>query len=368
MRVPFLDLKAQHRAIAKELRRALLRVLDSGSFILGPEGRLFEREFSRLLGARVLGVSSGTSALELSLKALGLGPEDEVVLPAFTFIATATAVSAAGARPVLADVDPSSLTLGANQAEAALTPRTRALLPVHLYGQPADMDPLLALARKKGLRVLEDCAQAHLALYKGRPTGSLGDMPAFSFYPTKNLGALGDAGAVATRHKGLALACEELRNAGRAPGAHYDHVRIGHNCRLDELQAAVLRVKLRHLARWTARRRRIAGHYHRELSDLPLALPSLGSDGTRPSFHLYVIRLQAREALARHLQKAGIGTGVYYPRPVHLQPAYRGLGLGAGSLPHAEEASRRVLALPLYPELTDGQVERVCRAVRRFFR
>ncbi|MBI4375850.1 MAG: DegT/DnrJ/EryC1/StrS family aminotransferase [Elusimicrobia bacterium] len=370
MKIPLLDVSRQYRGLAPALRRAAIRVLDSGRYILGEEGRLFEQEFAKASRLRhVIGLSSGTAALEIGLKALGLGPGDEVIVPAFTFIATASAVSAVGATPVLADVDPDALTLGPAQIEAALTPKTKALIPVHLYGRPAPMEPIMALARRRGLKVLEDCAQSHLSLHCGKPIGSFGHAAAFSFYPSKNLGALGDAGAIATQDETVARACLELRNAGRPPvGASYRHVRLGYNGRLDELQAALLRVKLGRLSQWTQRRRELAGLYNEKLAELPLRLPESGAAGDRHSFHLYVIRTARRDELARFLAGQGIGTGVYYPIPVHLQPAYRGLKHKTGDFPVSEEASRTVLALPLFPELSRDAVLRVCREIRRFFR
>lgn len=346
----------------------MLGVLDSGTFILGPEGRAFESEFGAALGLpRVLGVDSGTSALELALKACGVGPGDEVIVPTFTFIATATAVCALGATPVMADVDDAALTLGPAGIKSALTSKTKAVVPVHIYGQPADMDGVLRAAKAYGLKVVEDCAQAHMSRYKGKPAGALGDVAAFSFYPSKNLGAAGDAGAIATTDAALATACEELRNCGRQPGASYNHVRVGFNCRLDEIQAAILRVKLRRLARWTAQRRALAAFYNEALAGLPLRLPSLGRDGTQPSFHLYVVRSPRRDALAAHLKQRGIGSGVYYPIPVHRQPAFAGLAKAGRAFPVAERACAEVLALPLYPELSRAEAARVVKAVREFF-
>jgi dTDP-4-amino-4,6-dideoxygalactose transaminase len=366
--IPLLSLKVQYRGLARELRRAAARVLDSGAYILGPEGKAFEAEFAAAQKVpEAVGVSSGTAALELSLKALGLGPGDEVVVPAYTFIATATAVSAVGAVPVFADVDDESLTLSRETAEAALSKRAKALLPVHIFGGPADMDSLNALARARGLKVLEDCAQAHMALYRGKAVGALGDIAAFSFYPSKNLGAAGDAGAITTADPRLAETCRTLRHVGRSAGSTYKHELIGFNARMDELQAAVLRVKLKRLPEWTRKRRRVAALYQEGLAGLPLRLPALGADGSRHCFHLYVMRLERRDELARHLAASGIGAAVYYPIPLHLQPAYAALKYKAGDFPVAERACKEALALPMYPELTDGEVERVCRAVRAFF-
>lgn len=366
--IPLFSLEAQYRGLGKDLRRAVVKVLDSGAYIMGEEGRAFEAEFARAVGApHAVGVSSGTAALELVLKALGIGPGDEVIVPAFTFIATATAVSVVGATPVFADVDPETLTLDPKSAAQAATRRAKAIIPVHLFGYPADMAPLAALARKRGLKIIEDCAQSQLTLYRGRPVAVLGDAAAFSFYPTKNLGAAGDAGAIATKSESLAETCRRLRHSGRAHGSNYKHDLIGYNARLDELQAAILRVKLRRLPEWTRRRRAIAALYARGLAGLPLKLPDAGSGGDRHTFHQYVVRLKERDALLAHLAQAGVGTAVFYPLPLHLQPAYRSLGHKPGDFPHAEEACRTALALPMYPELSPGDVGRVCRAVRAFF-
>ena len=366
--IPLLTLKGQQAEIGAEVKAAVARVLDSGVFILGPENKAFDTEFAAAVGAKFcLGVDSGTSALELALEAAGVGPGDEVVVPTFTFIATATAVSVLGATPIFADCDPVTLTLDSKSVESALTSRTKAVVPVHIFGQPCDMDPLLSLAKTKRLTVIEDCAQSHLATYKGRITGSIGDLAAFSFYPSKNLGAAGDAGAVTMNSEPLRDSVNILRNCGRSAAAGYDHVRVGHNCRLDEIQAAVLRVKLLRLEAWTVARRRIAALYNDGLAGLPLKLPPLGSADSKPVFHLYTVRSDRRDALAAHLRSAGIGTGVYYPTPVHLQPAYAAQGAKAAPLPVSENASREVLSLPMYPELMGAEVARVIETVRRFF-
>ena len=367
--IPLISLKGQQSEIGAEVKAAVARVLDSGVFILGPECKAFDVEFAQAVGAKYsLGVDSGTSALELALEAVGVGPGDEVILPSFTFIATATAVSVLGAKPVFADIDPITLTLDSKSVEGALTARTKAVVAVHIFGQPCDMDPLLSLAKAKRLSIIEDCAQSHLATYKGRPTGSIGDLAAFSFYPSKNLGAAGDAGAVTTNDKPLCDSINILRNCGRSAAAGYDHVRIGHNCRLDEIQAAILRVKLLRLEAWTAARRRVAAIYDAGLAGLPLKLPPLGSETSKPVFHLYTVRTDRRDALAADMRRHGIGTGVYYPTPVHLQPAYAALGGKAGSLPVSEAASREALSLPMYAELSSADAQRVVEAVRRFFK
>jgi dTDP-4-amino-4,6-dideoxygalactose transaminase len=366
--IPLLSIKAQNAALAGELKDAVCRVLDSGAFILGPENKAFDAEFASAIGAPFcLGVDSGTSALELALEAVGVGRGDEVIVPSFTFIATATAVSVLGAVPVFADVDEATLTLDPRSVEKLVTPKTKAIVPVHLFGQPADMDPLMSLAKSKKISVIEDCAQSHLATYKGKTTGALGDVGAFSFYPTKNLGAAGDAGALTLSDPALRDRLLELRNCGRTIGATYHHARVGHNCRLDEMQAAILRIKLRHLKTWTAARRRIAGLYHDGLKGLPLRLPPLGGAGTEPVFHLFTVRLERRDALAEHLKRRGVGCGVYYPIPVHLQPAYAAQPARL-PLPVSEKASLEVLSLPMFSELADADVARVCDAVRGFFR
>jgi dTDP-4-amino-4,6-dideoxygalactose transaminase len=366
--IPLLSIKAQNAALADELKAAVNRVIDSGAFILGPENKAFDLEFAAAVGAPFcLGVDSGTSALELSLEAVGVGPGDEVIVPSFTFIATATAVSVLGAVPVFADVDDETLTLDPRSVEKLITPKTKAIIPVHVFGQPADMDPLLALAKSKGLFIIEDCAQSHLATYKGRATGTFGHANAFSFYPTKNLGAAGDAGAITLSDAALRDRVLELRNCGRTIGAAYHHARVGHNCRLDEIQAAVLRIKLRRLQDWTEARRRIARLYHAGLSGLPLRLPPLGGAGTNPVFHLFTVRLEGRDALAAHLKSQGIGCGVYYPIPVHLQPAYAGHPARV-PLTISDRASREALSLPMFAELPETDVARVIGAVRDFFR
>ncbi|MEK7390455.1 MAG: DegT/DnrJ/EryC1/StrS family aminotransferase [Elusimicrobiota bacterium] len=367
--IPLLTLKGQNAEIGPDVKAAVMRVLDSGVFILGAENKAFDSEFAEAIGAKhSLGVDSGTSALELALEAVGVGPGDEVIVPSFTFIATATAVSVLGATPVLADVDPATLTLSPRSVERSLTARTKAVVAVHLFGQAADMDPLLSIAKSKRLALIEDCAQSHLATYKGRTTGAFGALAAFSFYPSKNLGAAGDAGAVTTNDDSLRARVAELRNCGRSCDGGYHHVRIGHNCRLDEIQAAILRVKLLRLAGWTAARRRIAAIYDEGLRDLPLQRPPIGNEDSAPVFHLYTLRCDRRDALAEHLRGQGVGTGVYYPTPVHMQPAYADLGYKSGAFPVSERAAREVLSLPMYAELSATDAGRVVDAVRRFFR
>lgn len=364
-----MDLKRQYASLRDELVRAVTGVLDSGRFILGPEGEAFEREFAEAQGVpSCLGISSGTDALMLAFEALGIGAGDEVIVPSFTFIATATTVSATGAKPVFADVDPVRLTLDAASAAKKLTRRTKAIVPVHLYGGPADMDPLLKLARERKLAVIEDAAQAHLARYRGRAIGGMGDAGCFSFYPSKNLGAAGDAGALTTRRKAVWDACAMLRDAGRKPGRkRYEHPKVGRNCRLDEVQAAVLRVKLRRLAEWTGARRRLAARYLERLAGLPVVLPPAEEPGSLHAYHCFTIQTPRRDALAKRLGEAGIGTAVYYPVPCHLQPAYAG-SARRGELPVSERACKQVLSLPMYPELPEAGVDRVCEEIAAFFK
>ncbi|MBI3298640.1 MAG: DegT/DnrJ/EryC1/StrS family aminotransferase [Elusimicrobia bacterium] len=366
--VPLLDLKRQYAVLRPELQAAAQRVLDSGIFVMGPEGAAFETEFAAASGAkRAVGCSSGAQALTVALEALGVGPGDAVAVPAFTFLATAVAPIELGAAPILVDVSPDGLTMDAADLERRLTPAVKAVIPVHLYGRPADMDPILAVAKKRGLKVVEDCAQSHLGLYKGRPIGTLGDFGAFSFYPSKNLGALGDAGALTTASDELAVLAASLRNCGRGPGGHYDHPRVGHNYRLDELQAAFLRVKLARLLEWTQGRRRVADLYRAGMAGLPVGLPTADRPGDRQVYHVFSLRSDRRDALKAHLESKGVKTGVYYPDPLHTLGALRHLGHRPGDFPEAEKAAREALALPIFPEMTDAEAGRVVAAVRSFF-
>jgi len=356
-----LDLSRQHLALADELAEALRRVLAHGRFVLGPEVEAFEEEFARYAGRRFgIGVGSGTEALHVALLACGVGPGDEVVTVSHTAVATVAAVELTGARPVLVDVDAETCSLDPVLVERALSPRTKAIVPVHLYGAPAEMSPILELARRRGLRVVEDCAQAHGAVYDGRRVGSLGDMGCFSFYPTKNLGALGDGGMITTNDAELAERARLLRQYGWRE--RYVSVVRGLNSRLDEIQAAVLRVKLRHLDAWNARRRALAARYLAALRETNLQTVRVPERGD-PVFHLFVVRTERREAFRTHLEERGIGTMIHYPVPVHQQDAYLDLGYGPGALPASEAAARTVVSLPLYPEMTDEEVGAVATAV-----
>lgn len=362
VRVPFLDLKAQYGSIKPEIDAAIAKVLETSQFVLGDEVAAFEREFAAHGGAaHGAGVNSGTSALHLALLALEVGPGDEVITVPNTFVATVAAIRYTGARPVFVDVDPVTFTMDPSRVEAAITPRTKALLPVHLYGQPADMDPILEIARRRGLRVIEDAAQAHGARYRGRAVGSLGDLACFSFYPGKNLGAYGEGGMVLTQDEGLARTVRMLRDWGQDRKHH--HVLAGFNYRLEGMQGAILRVKLRHLEAWTEARRAHAARYAELLGDCAVGIPR-EAPGRRHVYHVYAVRTPRREALAKALGEQGIQTGIHYPVPVHLQPAYADPAYGAGSFPLAEAAAKEVLSLPMYPEMTEDQLRAVAGALR----
>ncbi len=361
--IPFLDLAAAHRELDGPLKEAFSEVLRSGVFVLGPQMAAFEREFAAFSGtAHCVGVANGLDALHLILRACGIGPGDEVIVPSHTFIATWLAVSYAGATPVPVEVDPETFNLDPSRIADACTPRTRAVLPVHLYGQPADMDSILDVARARGLRVIEDAAQAQGARHKGRPVGALGDAAGTSFYPGKNIGALGDGGAVLTNDAEIADRVRVLRNYGSRVKYYYEAA--GYNSRLDELQAALLRVKLAHLADWNERRRKLAHLYLREMAGLPdLGLPHV-PEWAEPVWHLFVIRHPRRDALQRALSEVGVGTLIHYPVPPHLTAAYAGMNLEPGSMPIAEQTAATVLSLPMGPHVTEEQAERVIGAMR----
>jgi dTDP-4-amino-4,6-dideoxygalactose transaminase len=361
--LPFLDLKAINQAHRGELLAAFERVLDSGWYVLGQEVQAFEHEYAQHCGAaHAVGVANGLDALVLSLRALGIGPGDEVIVPSNTYIATWLAVSHVGATVVPVEPLEATFNIDPERVEAAITRRTRALMPVHLYGQPADMAPLLALARRHGLRVVEDAAQAHAARYQGRRLGAHGDAVAWSFYPGKNLGALGDGGAVTTDDPALAARLRELRNYGSK--VKYHNEVIGYNSRLDELQAALLRAKLPHLEADNHHRAAIAQRYLAAFADLPLGLPTVPAFA-QPAWHLFVVRHRRRDALAQGLAAEGIGTMIHYPVAPHLQPAYAQLGLSRGALPISERLHDEVLSLPIGPTQDDDQTSRVIAAVRR---
>lgn len=359
--IPYLDLKSQYHSIKSEIDAAVLRVLDSTQFILGEEVAAFEREFASYCQAsQSVGVNSGTSALHLALLAAGIGAGDEVITTPFTFVATIAAIRYTGATPVLVDIEPDYFTIDPARIEAAITPRTRAILPVHLYGQPADMNPIAEIAQRRGLTVIEDAAQAHGSEYHGRRCGSLGEIAVFSFYPGKNLGAYGEGGAVTTARSDVAATCRILRDWGQE--TRYEHRLKGFNYRMDGIQGAVLRVKLRHLEAWTEKRRQVARWYAETLNPESVQLPK-ERPGCRHVYHVYVVRSDDRDGLRDALATEGIQTGVHYPIPVHLQPAHLDLGYHVGDFPVAEAVAHEVLSLPIYPELTREQVQTVAAAV-----
>jgi dTDP-4-amino-4,6-dideoxygalactose transaminase len=363
--IPQLDLGAQFAAIGAEIREAIEHVLASQQFILGREGAALESEIAQFCGvAHGVAVASGTDALVLALRACGVEAGDEVIIPPFTFVATASAVNAIGARAMFADIRPDTYNLDPSGMARRVTPRTKAIIAVHLYGLPADMDPILSLAREKNLRVIEDNAQSIGATYKGRRTGSLGDVACLSFYPTKNLGAYGDAGMIVTNSSALAARLRLLRNHGQT--AKYVSSEAGWNSRLDEMQAAILRVKLRHLPEWQRARQTHAEAYSKRLLGIPGIAPPLVPENCEHVFHQYTVRVERRDALQEYLQQRNISSAIYYPVPLHLQPLYASLRHKPGDFPHAEHAAKEVLSLPMYPELRSEQIARVADTVVEF--
>lgn len=364
--VPFVDLQAQYRALQPEVDAAVSRILAAGNFILGRQVEEFEQQFAEFVGCRYgVGVGNGLDALRVALQALDIGAGDEVIIPANTYIATALAVSGVGARPVLVDCDPHTYNLDTNLLEAALTPRTKAIMPVHLTGQAADMDELTALAQQHNLLIIEDAAQAHGTLYKNHPCGSLGAAAGFSFYPGKNLGAYGDGGLVTTNDAALAEKMRQLRNYGQR--VKYEHVVQGLNTRLDTLQAAVLEVKLKHLPAWNAARARNAALYREALAGVGDLAFQAQSPFSTHIYHLFIIETAHRDALAAYLNQNGVQNGIHYPIPVHLQEAYQELGYRCGDFPQAERLATQMLSLPMFPELSRAQIERVAEVIKAFF-
>ncbi len=365
MNVPLVDLGAQYRPLKGEILASMSEILEGMHLFLGPNVQAFEREFAAYCEVEhAVGVSDGTTALQLALMACGIGPGDEVITVAHTFIATAEAIALVGARPVFVDIDPLTCTMDVGQVERHITARTRAIIPVHLYGQPVDMDPLMEIASRRSLYVIEDACQAHGARYRGRRAGALGHLAAFSFYYSKNLGAYGEAGMVTTHEEELARRVAMLRDHGSPE--RYHHEAVGLNGRLDELQAAVLRLKLPHLEVWNAQRRAHAAHYAQLLAGVPGVTPLHVAGYAEPVFHLYVVRAQQRDRLVAHLRERGIGTGIHYPVPCHLQPAFHALGYRAGDLPATEQAAGEVVSLPMYPELTAEQRACVVETIHGF--
>jgi dTDP-4-amino-4,6-dideoxygalactose transaminase len=366
MDIPLVDLRKQYAPLKGEILRGIAQSLDGMHLFLGENVQGLEREFADFCGARYgIGVSDGTTALNISLRAMGIGAGDEVITVSHTFIATAEAIVLAGARPVFVDVEPDTYLMNVTQVEASITPQTRAIMPVHLYGQPVEMDPLLDIGRRYNLRVIEDACQAHGAEYRGRRVGSLGDAAAFSFYVSKNLGAYGEGGLITTNDSGLARRARMIRDHGSE--CRYFHDLIGLNGRLDEIQAVVVRTKLPYLAQWNALRRQHANRYTALLSDLPVITP-IGGEGNTHAYHLYVMRVPRRDELQIWLRNRGVYTGVHYPVPVHRQRAFEYLGYKVGDLPVTERLASEILSLPMYAELTDEQIDYVVESIQAFFR
>jgi dTDP-4-amino-4,6-dideoxygalactose transaminase len=364
-KVPYLDLTLQLRGIRKEIDAALARALDNCTFCLGPDVVQLEKEFAKFCGAKYcLGFNSGTSALHVAMRLLNVGLGDEVITTPFTFIATSWAISYTGAKPVYVDIDDDTFNLDSKLLEKAITPRTKAVLPVHLYGHPFDADAILEICRKHTLPLVEDAAQAHGAKYKGKTIGTLGDISCFSFYPAKNLGACGEGGALVTNNPQFAARGKSLREHGSTQRYHHDEV--GYNYRMEGFQGAVLDVKLKHLQKWTDERRRVARRYTELLADTPLQLPR-EAGYAESAWHLYTVRHPCRDELKKHLDENGIGNAVHYPIPLHLQKAYAHLGHKPGDFPVAEKTAREVLSLPMFPELTDTQIQRVAAVIKDFF-
>lgn len=364
--IPIVDLKKQYESIKSEIDSAIGEVLQSSQFVLGKKVEAFEEEFAAYCQTRfAFGVNSGTSALHLALLAAGVGPGDEVITVSFTFVATAAAICYTGAKPVFVDVDPETCNIDPAAIEAAITPQTKAIMPVHLYGTCADMDPILAIARQHNLIVIEDAAQAHGAEYKGRRAGSMGHLACFSFYPGKNLGAYGEAGAVVTNDESYVDAIKQWRDQGQSE--KYSHERVGYNYRMEALQGAILGVKLRHLDAWTRARRTHAATYREQLSETGLRLLNEPED-CKSVYHIFPVFTDKRDDLRDHLQANQIGTGIHYPIPVHLQRAFLHLGYKPGDLPNTETLSREMLSLPMYPELTAAEINQISESVQQFCR
>lgn len=360
--VPFVDLVAQYNSIKKEADEAMANVLRTSAFILGPDVKQFETEFAAFCEAEcAVGVDSGTSALEIILRALEIGEGDEVITAANTFIATVLAISYVGAKPVLVDVDPVTYNIDVNQIQKVITKKTKAIIPVHLFGQPADMDPIMELAKKHSIFVVEDACQAHGARYKGKRTGSIGHAAAFSFYPSKNLGAYGDGGMITTNDSKIADAIRMLRNYGER--TKYMHDILGYNRRLDTIQAAVLRVKLKYLDKWNEARRQHAARFNQLLQGSKAITPITAAFAEHV-FHLYVIQVPERDDLRKKLGDRGISTGIHYPVPIHLQKAYESLGYQSGAFPVAEESAKRILSLPMYAELTSEMIDYTTQTIK----
>ncbi len=369
MNIPFSDLNAQHKEIRKEISKAITGVIERGDFILGQDVALFEKAFAQFCGVNyAVGVSSGTSALFLALRALGVGPNDEVIVPAFTYIATASAVSYTGAKPVFVDIEEDTYNIDVSKIKKAITKNTKVIMPVHLYGQPADMPKILELARQYELKIVEDAAQAHGAKIKmpsgaWKPVGSIGDAGCFSFYPSKNLGGLGDGGLVAANHKEIFDSVFMLRNCGRK--SKYDHVVVGYNARLDTLQAAVLREKLKKLTPWNRMRQNAAKIYNKYLGDINGVIIPYAAPDVQHVYHVYAIRVKNREKVYQALKSKGVGVIIHYPIPVHLQKAYENLGYKKGDCPVSEKIAQEIISLPMFPHLKESQIKYIANILRK---
>lgn len=363
--ISLVDLKAQYKTIKPEINSAIKNILESTHFILGEEVEDFEKKFAKYSDSKYgIGVGSGLNALELGMRALGIGKGDEVLTPVNSFIASSSAISFTGAKPVLVDCDENSFNIDPKRVEEKITKKTKAIMPVHLYGRPAEMDQILKIAKKHNLMVFEDACQAHGAKYKGKRVGSLGNFGAFSFYPGKNLGAYGDGGMVTTNDSKLAEKISQMRNYGQTVKYHHDY--LAWNSRLDSIQAAILEVKLKNLDKWNKSRKKVAQIYNKLLKGLPIIAPSIPEESDHV-FHLYVIRFEKRDDLAQYLTTKGIATGLHYPIPIHLQKAYKDLGHKKGDFPISEKLASEILSLPIYPELKDSQVEFISENIKKFF-
>lgn len=366
--IPLFNLQEQYNQLKPQIHTAALEALDSMHWLLGKQTELFEQEFAKLNGVKhCITCSSGASALQIALAAAGIGPGDEVITTPFTFIATTSSISLTGAKFVFADIDPRTYCLDVQDAERKITKNTKAILPVHLYGYPANMEAIMHLANEHGLKVIEDCAQAHLAQADGVYVGGIGDAGCFSFYPSKNLGACGDAGCVTTNDDLIAQRCRSLRHSGRAKDKAYEYDLEGSTLRMDEVQAAILRVKLPHLEDWTDARRKAAAWYEEGLAGVPVVLPPTPPAGWNQSYYVYTIRAEKRDQLMQYLKDHAIGCAVYYPVPLYKQPAYAHLGIKEEDFPQAQKAAQEVLSIPMFPEITPQQVQRVCDTIRSFY-
>ena len=367
--VPLFNLQKQHESLKEEINKAALEALNSMKWLLGPKTQQFEADFAKALNAEhCITCSSGASAIHIALMAAGIGKGDEVITTPFTFVATTTSITLTGADFVFADIDPLTYNLDPKDVERKITSKTKAIVPVHLYGYPANMPEIMAIAKKHNLKVIEDCAQSHLALCAGKYTGTWGDAGAFSFYPSKNLGACGDAGAVVTNNKRIADACASIRHSGRSLGKAYEYDREGSTLRMDEIQAAILDVKLKHLAKWTENRTKAAELYRKKLSSVKgITLPPQAPEGWSQSYYVFTIRVKDRDALSAFLKENNIGNAVYYPVPLYKQPCYAHLNCKAQDYPHTEAAAQEVLSIPMFPEITEEQIDIVCGKIKEFY-